>query len=76
MTTKYALIIEGSWCGKTHIHGVYEDFYDVMIAVRDFIEDYYEDEEKWDRLLMEFADNDFSFIDGLLSVDKIEICAK
>lgn len=73
MTTKYVVIIEGSWCGKTHIHGIYENFYDVMIAVRDFIEYYCEDEGKQAQLLIELADNDFSFIDGMLVIDEIVV---
>jgi len=70
--TKYALIIEGSWCGRTHIHGIYENFYDVMIAVWDFIQDNSTDEEQT-KLLTEFADNDFSFIDGMLVIDEIVV---
>lgn len=70
--TKYALIIEGSWCGRTHIHGIFENFYDVMIAVWDFIQDNSTDEEQT-RLLTEFADNNFSFIDGLLVIDEIVV---
>ena len=72
-TTKYAFIIEGSWCGKTHIHGIYDNFFDVMIAVRDFIEDYCDDEKQQAKLLIEFADNDFSFIDGMLTIDEIVV---
>ena len=70
--TKYTLIIEGSWCGRTHIHGIFDNFYDVMIAVWDFIQDNSTDEEQT-RLLTEFANNDFSFIDGILVIDEIVV---
>jgi hypothetical protein len=70
---KYALIIEGCWCGTTHIQGLYDTFSQVLIAVRDFIEDSFDKEEDQARLLLEFADNDFSFIEGFLTVDGIEI---
>lgn len=71
--TKYALIIEGSWCGTTHIQGFYDTFPQVLIAVRDFVEDSYKNEVEQAKLLMEFADNDFGFIEEMLTIDEVII---
>lgn len=73
MTTYYAFILEGSWCGRTHIQGFYSTLLETIVAVRDFIEDHYENEEQQAKLLLEFADNDFLFIDGMLTIDEVVI---
>lgn len=73
MTTKYALIIEGSWCGKTHIQGLYNTHFQVISAVWDFVKDCHDNEKVQVRLLTEFIDNDFTFIDGLLTIDEIKV---
>lgn len=71
--TKYALIIEGSWCGRTHVQSFYDTLLEAIVAVRDFIEDHYENEEQQAKLLLEFADNDFLFIDGMIVIDEVVI---
>ena len=73
MTEYYALIIEGSWCGRTHVQGFYSTLLEAIFAVRDFIEDNFENEEQQAKLLLEFADNDFLFIDGILTIDEVVI---
>lgn len=73
MTKYYAFIVEGAWCGRTYIQGLYSTLLEAIIAVRDFIEDSYENEETQAKLLLEFTDNDFLFIDGLLTIDEVEI---
>ena len=72
--TKFAIIIEGSWCGVTHIHSFHDSLYKAIIAVRDWIDEQTSyDENKTATLLKNFADNDFTLIEDVLVIDEIEI---
>lgn len=69
---KYALIIEGCWCGKTHIDHIYDNWLDVILGARDFIDEQFgSNAEKRNEALYDFAENDFQYLDNVFVIDEI-----
>ena len=72
--TKYALIIDGCWCGKTHIHKFYDTLYEAILGARDFIDEQLGyDIERVQGALCQFADNDFLYLEDMLIIDEVEV---
>ena len=71
---KYALIIEGYYCGKTHIHNFYDTMYEAILGARDFIDkEWGFDSNKGKEALNDFAENDFEYLDDVFIIDEIEV---
>lgn len=71
---KYALIIEGCWCGRTHIHNFYDTMYEAIIGARDFISEHFGDDiNKDNEALHDFAENDFQYLDDIFVIDEIKV---
>ena len=74
--TKYALIIEGSWCGNTHIHGLYDDKLQAIMAAKDWLSDQLletYDRDRYKDCLAEFAESDFDCVENMFVIDEIVI---
>ena len=73
--TKYAFIIEGSWCGNTHIHGLYDDKLQAIITARDWLFDQLETygNDRYKDCLVEFAESDFNCVENMFVIDEIVI---
>jgi hypothetical protein len=71
---KYVLIIEGCWCGRTHIHKFYDTLLEAILGARDFIEEHFGgNAEKRNEALYDFAENDFQYLDDVFVIDEIEV---
>ena len=72
--TKYALIVEGCWCGATHIHKLCNTMYEAILEAKDFIDEQlgYDDEKVKDAIY-KFAENDFQFFDDMFTIDEVEV---
>lgn len=71
---KYALIIEGSWCGRTYIHKFYNTMYEAIIGARDFIDKNYGfDANRENEAFHDFAENDFEYLDDVFTIDEVEV---
>jgi hypothetical protein len=68
---KYALIIDGCYCGKNTIYGVYDTFQDAIFAARDWIEEHCIDNVA--NAMLDFADNDFIFLEDYFNIDEFEM---
>ena len=72
--TKYALIIEGCWCGRTYIYKFYDTLFEVILGARDFIDEQFgSNTEKRNAALYDFAENDFQYLDDVFVIDEIEV---
>lgn len=72
MKTMYALIIERYYYNNTHIYNVYESLYDAVIAGKNWIDDNLSNNDTT-KILKEFADNDFMWLEGYFIIDKFEM---
>ena len=71
---KYALIIEGYYCGRTHIHNFYDTMHEAILAARDFINrEFGYDTDKGNEALCDFAENDFEYLDDVFVIDEIKV---
>ena len=72
--TKYALIIEGCWCGTTHIHKLCNTMYEAILEAKDFIDEQLDyDDEKVKDAICKFAENDFQCLEDMLTIDEVEV---
>ena len=69
---KYALIIDGCYCGRNTIVGVYDTLYDAIIAARNWIDDHFVANE-WSKLIEDFVDNDFLWVEDYFNICEFEI---
>lgn len=72
-TTRYALIIDGCYCGINSIEGTYSTLYDAILAARDWIDEHLLDSTHYADYVQEFFDNDFQYIEGILNIDGFEL---
>ena len=71
--TKYALIIEGCWCGCTHIEGVYNSFFNAIIAARDWLAVQLDDEsDQYHQAILEFVNNDYLYVEDMFVIDEFK----
>ena len=71
--TKYVMIIEGCWCGYTHIEGIYKNFFDAIIAARDWLAEQLNDESpEYQKAIIEFVENDFLYVEGMFVIDEFK----
>ena len=72
-TTRYALIIDGCYCGINTIEGIYKTLYDAILAARDWIDEHLYNDTHYGEYVQEFFDNDFQYIEGILNIDGFEL---
>jgi hypothetical protein len=73
---KYVLIIEGDWCGITHIHSFYDCFKDAVIGARDWLaEQLYtdNDDSRYNKALIDFIENDLKCVENMFVIDEVII---
>lgn len=66
------MIIEGCWCGYTHIEGIYENLFEAIIAARDWLAEQLDDETEYQKAIIEFVENDFLYVESMFVIDEFK----